>query len=84
MITRLNGKTVYLGTDLKKFNEIRDQLEAEHIKYKYYTKNRMGQIAGVARGTVRGNTGSVGVRSEEMYEYEILVHKDDYERLLHI
>ena len=43
MITMFNSKTVYLGTDLKRFNEVRDYLDQNHIKYKYKTRNPMGQ-----------------------------------------
>ena len=38
MITMFNSKTVYLGTDLKRFNEVRDYLDQNHIKYKYKTR----------------------------------------------
>lgn len=79
MITFFNSKTVYLGTDMKRFNEIRGWLEANDIKYKYKVKNRMSQWQG--HGTVRGKLGSAGNPPELMYEYEILVHKKDYERV---
>lgn len=83
MITMFNSKTVYLGTDMKKFNEIRDYLDANHIKYKYKTKNRMGACTGEGRGTIRGNIGSLGVNTEDMYEYEILIHRNDYDKVPH-
>lgn len=79
MITFFNSRTVYLGTDMKRFNEIRDWLEANGIKYKYKVKNRLSQWHG--RGTLRGNLGSAGSRTELMYEYEILVHKNDFDRV---
>lgn len=79
MITFFNSKTVYLGTDMKRFNEMRDWLEANDIKYKYRVKSRMSQWQG--HGTVRGRLGSAGNAPELMYEYEILVHKKDYERV---
>lgn len=79
MITFFNAKTVYLGTDMKKFNEVRDYLECNHIKYKYKVKNRTGQWNG--SGTTRGRTGSYGTPAETMYEYEIVVHKNDYEKV---
>lgn len=81
MITMFNSKSVYLGTDMKKFNEIREYLDANNIKYKYKVKNRQGQWSGTGGGTVRGRTGSVGTPAEMMYEYEILVHQDDYEKV---
>lgn len=79
MITFYNSRTVYLGTDMNRFNEIRDWLEANGIKYKYKVKNRLSQWHG--HGTLRGNLGSAGSRTELMYEYEILVHRNDFERV---
>ena len=81
MITMFNSKSVYLGVDLKKFNEVREYLDANHIPYKYKVKNRQGQWAGNGRGTIRGNMGSIGTPAEKTYEYEILVHKDDYDKV---
>ena len=77
MLTIFNTMSLYIGTDLKRFNEIRDILEANKIKYKYNTKNRLGEWTG--RGTVRGNIGSIGNDSKFIYEYEIKVLKSDYE-----
>lgn len=81
MITLLNSKSVYLGCDMKKFNEIREYLDTNHIKYKSKVKNRQGQWSGIGSGTVRGRTGSIGTPAECMYEYEILVHKDDFDKV---
>ncbi|MDD3361074.1 MAG: hypothetical protein PHW34_05300 [Hespellia sp.] len=50
MLTIFNTMSLYIGTDMKRFNEIRDILEANKIKYKYYTKNHLGEWTG--RGTV--------------------------------
>lgn len=79
MITLFNAKTVYLGKDMKKFNEVRDYLECNHIKYKYKVRNRMSQWNG--RDTIRSRTGSFGNSTESMYEYEVLVHKNDYDKV---
>ena len=79
VITHFNSKSVYLGPDLRRFNEIRDYLDQAHIRYKYKVKNRMGQWAG--RGTIRSNTGSAGQPAASAHEYEILVHKDDFEKI---
>lgn len=75
MLTTFNTMSLHIGTDMKRFNEIRDILEANKIKYKYYTKNHLGEWTGL--GTVRGNTGSIGNNSELMYEIKVL--KSDYE-----
>lgn len=79
MITHFNSRSVYLGTDLKRFNEVRDYLDHEHIRYRYKVKNRMGQWT--CRGTLRSNTGSAGQSAECAHQYEILVHKDDFEKI---
>ena len=77
MITLFNRKSVYVGFDLKQFSNIRTALSDHHIDYVPKVKNRMGQWAG--HGTIRGRTGSVGMTSDIMYEYEVFVHKKDYE-----
>lgn len=82
MITLFNRKTVYTGYDLKKFSAIRDILAASQIDYTMNTKNRMGQWTG--HGTLRGRTGSLGQSADTTYEYEIFVHKDDYEKAMHL
>lgn len=79
MITLFNSKTLYIGYDMARFNEIRDYLERNHIKHKSKVKNRMGQWSG--EGTLRGRTGSLGTPAELTYEYEILVKKEDYHRI---
>lgn len=77
MIHLFNSVSIYIGNDMKRFNRIRELLEANQIRYKYKVKNRMGQW--VYHGTVRGHIGSVGLPTEKMYEYEILIHKKDKE-----
>lgn len=76
MIHMFNSKTIYLGYDLKYFNEVRDYLDQNKIPYKYKIRNRLGQWSG--NGTLRGRTGSIGTPSHQMYEYEILVRREDY------
>ena len=82
VITLFNRKTVYLGCDLKQFSAVRDTLAAHGVDYAIKTKNRMGQWTG--RGTLRGQTGSLGQPADAMYEYEVFVHKDDYEKAMHL
>lgn len=79
MITMLNRKGVYIGHDMKQFSEIRNLLAEEGIDYKYKVKNQMGEWSG-EHGTIRSNMGMLGQDSSLDYEYEIFVHKDDYER----
>ena len=82
MFTIFNTMSLYIGTDLKRFNEIRDILDVNKIKYKYNTINRLGEWTGC--GTVRGNIGSTENNSGLMYEYEIKVHKSEYEKARHL
>lgn len=82
VIHMFNSASIYIGRDMKKFNEVRERLEAEHIKYKYKVRNRPAAFAG--RGTIRGRTGSAGIPTETMYEYEILVRKNDSERAVRL
>lgn len=77
MLTLLNSESLWIGTDMKLFNRLREQMEQAGITYKYKVKNRMGQWAGA--GTMRGRTESAGIPADETYEYEILVHKDELE-----
>lgn len=82
MITIFNRKNVYTGFDLKRFSAIRTMLADNHIPYTFSTKNQMGQWTG--RGTLRGRTGSLGQPSDTMYEYEVFVHKNDYEEAMYL
>ena len=45
MFTAFNSESLWIGTDLKRFNEIRDVLDRENIKYKYKTSWENGQAA---------------------------------------
>ena len=79
MITRFNSKSIYIGTDMKRFYEIREYLESNSIKYKYKVKNHLGKWN--VRGTIRGTMGSIGNSSVQMYEYEIMIHKKDADKI---
>ena len=75
MITFFNSETLYIGTDLRKASEVREQLDAMGIKYKYKVRSRAGERSGN-----RSRLGSPGV-VDQMYMYEILVHRKDFERV---
>lgn len=78
MFTVFNTESLWIGTDLKKFNEIRDALDRDGIRYKYKVKDQLGEWTG--RGTLRGTVGSAGNLAEQMKQYEILVEKKDFEK----
>lgn len=78
MFTVFNTESLWIGTDLKKFNEIRDAMDRDGIRYKYKVKDQLGEWTG--RGTLRGTVGSAGNLPEQMKQYEILVEKKDFEK----
>lgn len=78
MFTFFNSDTLWIGTNMQRFNQIRDELDIKHIPYHYKVKNELGQWEG--RGTFRGNTGSLGNPSDQMYQYKIVVLKKDMEQ----
>lgn len=78
MFTFFNSESLWIGTDMKRFQQIRDILDGKSIPYKYKVKNHLGQWNG--RGTTRGSMGSFGNPTEQMYQYEIMVHKKDFEQ----
>ena len=78
MFTVFHTESLWIGTDLKKFNEIRDALDRDEIRYKYKVKDQLGEWTG--RGTLRGTVGSAGNLPEQMKQYEILVEKKDFEK----
>lgn len=78
MFTFFNSESLWIGTDMNKLSQIRSILDNNAIKYKYKVKNHLGQWNG--RGTTRGTMGSLGNSSDQMYQYEIFVHKKEYEK----
>ena len=78
MITALNRENVYIGFDLQEFNRIREILEANQIDYAQKVNNHAGSWA--LEGTIRGGAGSFGQNIDFQYEYEIYVHKKDYQK----
>lgn len=80
MLTIFNRESVYLGRDMKEFGAVRERLAQQNIHYSYKVKNQMTQW--IFPGTMRGRTGSLGQDSSLQYEYEVFVHKRDYERAM--
>ncbi len=78
MFTFFNAESLWIGTDINVFNKIRNALEDAHIPYKYKTHNHLADWGG--HGTVRGRTGSAGNSMNQMHQYEIFVHNEDYEK----
>ena len=78
MFTVFNSESLWIGTDLKRFNEIRDILDRQNISYKYKVKDQLGEWTG--SGTLRGRVGSAGNPAEQAKQYEILVDKKNLEQ----
>ena len=78
MFTAFNSESLWIGTDLKRFNEIRDVLDRENIKYKYKVNGQLGEWTG--SGTLRGHEGTPGNPAEQAKQYEILVDKKNLEQ----
>lgn len=78
MFTIFNSESLWTGADLQRLNEIRNRLDEKKIPYKYKVYNHLGQWRG--RGTMRGTMGSFGNDPAYMYQYEIIVHKKNYEQ----
>ncbi len=79
MITFFNSKTVFMGTSLREFNEMREFLKQNGVKYKYKVNGQSGRWSG--GGTHRGIHGSVGMRMEHDKMYEIRIKEKDAKRL---
>ena len=82
MFTVFNSESLWIGTDLKRFNEIRDILDRQNISYKYKVKDQLGEWTG--SGTLRGRVGSAGNPAEQAKQYEILVDKKNLEQALFV
>lgn len=82
MFTVFNSHSIWTGTDVQKFNQIRDILKSNSISYKYKTKDRLSEWNG--RGTNRSSSGSLGNSATQMCQYEILVYKKDAEKVKYL
>lgn len=78
MLTIFNAESLWIGVDLKRFDQIRDILEQEGIVYKYKVIDHSGEWTG--RGSIRGNMGSGDCFAGLNKQYEIFVKKKDFER----
>lgn len=79
MFPFFNTKSVFSGTDYKAFNEMREYLKQNGVKYKYKVNGQTGSWEGGGRSG--GIQGSVGTRLEDDSTYEILINKKDAKRL---
>ena len=73
MLCIFNRKEVCITHDMQVQAEVRDLLQAHHIKYQYRCTSHTSH----GRGTL-------GIRPEAAYLYRIFVHKADYEAATHL
>lgn len=77
MIALWNRKEVYNGYSNRAFNEIKEILNLNRIKYISSVVNRNNSKF---FGPSRSYTGSFREKTEFIYTYYIYVHKDDFEK----
>ena len=70
---KLMTESIYIGHDMKRFNEIRDALDLAKIPYKHKVRNQDSEW--LFQG--------IEVDQDKAYEYEILVRKEDKARAEH-
>lgn len=81
MITLFNRRELTVTLSMKRQSEIRKLLAANHIDYRLKTR---GQGDSLIRADVRTLFGSAGINPEHQYIYTFYVHKNDYEKALHV
>ena len=79
MLTIFNRRELYMTYNMNDRIRICDILRANGIDYRLKTTNTTASAMGGRRG---GNT--LGVNMDYTYEYKIYVHKNDYDRALHL
>lgn len=81
MITIFNRRELLITMDFNQQSDIRGILAANSIDYVVKTTNL--QSSSVV-GSHRGRIGNLGINQDYSYEYKIYVHKDDYDKALHL
>jgi hypothetical protein len=76
MIIFWNQREVFVGNSLQKFNEVRQILVANNIKYKHKLVNNNNTYLFSSR---RARTGTYGENMDYSIMYYIYVHMNDYD-----
>ena len=79
MLTMFNRRELHMTYDMNDRIRVSVILRANGIDYRLKTTNTTASALGGRRG---GST--LGVDMDYAYEYKIYVHKNDYERALHL
>lgn len=78
MLTVFNRRELLVTFSADEQVRVRDILAGHHIDYQVKTTNPSARAH--IGGSGRGRMGSAFVDQSAAYEYQIYVHKDDYER----
>lgn len=78
MLTIFNRAELLITYDLNRFNRVRGALDGAGIDYVYRTKDLTSPtlLEGLAGGSSRGRTGTLGISHDARVEYKLYVHKD--------
>ncbi len=79
MLTPFNRRELYMTYNMNDRVRVCDILRANGMDYRIKTTNTTSSAMGGRRG---GST--LGVDMDYAYEYKIYVHKDDYDRAMHL
>lgn len=77
MLITLFMKSVFIGYSMKAFNEVRDILDLNHVRYKYEVRNSQEISLGSRMGRSGINKGSI-------IQYEIFVSKKNYDEAAYL
>lgn len=81
MINFFNEKTVYCGTSIRDFNQVRNTLEKNKIPYKYKTTD-LNHNRYMGGKSVNRSMGGNFNKVENSLLYEVVVNKRDYEEAI--
>lgn len=79
MFTLFNSEKIWIGTDLSRLSQIRETLAGAGIEYKVKTNSHLGESLSLG-GSRRSHSGSLGIPSNQMYHYEVIVYSQDFEK----
>lgn len=79
MITFFNRKEIFVGSSIDQFNNVRERLIQNNIKYTYRVMDRNSSNV---VGSQRGRTGTLGQDLNISKTYYLYVHKKDYEQAI--
>lgn len=76
-----NRDLLYRGTSMERYNEIKNILELNNIKYKIKIENKNKDLGPLMDKAI---IGTLGQKENFSYEYSIFVNKENYEYARHL